>query len=99
MPAMTGFKKAVFVDRDDTINRDVRYCSRAEDFELMATAGAGIRLLNKEGQWLSDLSASAVESCRSLPIILLFYSQTTMARLKVFTRSWYTLFPERSADG
>lgn len=46
---MTGVNKAVFVDRDDTINRDVRYCSRAEDFELMATAGVGIRSLNKEG--------------------------------------------------
>lgn len=41
--------KAVFIDRDDTINRDVHYCSRPEDFELLATVGPGIRLLNQAG--------------------------------------------------
>jgi len=41
--------KAVFVDRDDTINRDVRYCCRTEDFELLPTVGMGIKLLNQAG--------------------------------------------------
>jgi len=41
--------KAVFVDRDDTINRDVRYCRRTEDFELLPTVGMGIRMLNQAG--------------------------------------------------
>jgi D,D-heptose 1,7-bisphosphate phosphatase len=41
--------RAVFVDRDGTINRDVPYCSRPEDFELLAGVGEGIRLLNENG--------------------------------------------------
>lgn len=45
---MAGYK-AVFVDRDDTINRDVPYCRRPEDFKLLLTVGAGIALLNREG--------------------------------------------------
>lgn len=45
---MVGYK-AVFVDRDDTMNRDVGYCSRTEDFELLPTVGMGIRLLNQTG--------------------------------------------------
>lgn len=49
MRAMAKLNKAVFVDRDDTINRDVPYCSRPEDFELLLTVGTGIRLLNREG--------------------------------------------------
>jgi len=41
--------KAVFIDRDETINRDVPYCRRTEDFELLPTVGTGIRLLNQGG--------------------------------------------------
>ena len=41
--------KAVFVDRDGTINRDVSYCSHPEDFELLPTVNEGIRLLNEHG--------------------------------------------------
>ncbi len=41
--------KAVFIDRDDTINRDVPYCRRVEDFELLPTVGTGISWLNREG--------------------------------------------------
>jgi len=41
--------KAVFIDRDGTINRDVPYCSRPEDFELLPGAADGIRLLNEHG--------------------------------------------------
>jgi len=39
--------KAVFLDRDGTIARDVPYCSRPEDFELLPGAAEGIRLLNE----------------------------------------------------
>jgi histidinol-phosphate phosphatase family protein len=41
--------KAVFLDRDGTIARDVHYCSRPEDFELLLGAAEGIRLLNEHG--------------------------------------------------
>ncbi len=41
--------RAVFVDRDGTINRDVPYCSRPDDFELLPTVARGIRLLNERG--------------------------------------------------
>lgn len=41
--------KAVFLDRDDTIARDVPYCSRPEDFELLPEAGEDIFLLNESG--------------------------------------------------
>jgi histidinol-phosphate phosphatase family protein len=38
--------RAVFLDRDGTIARDVHYCRRPEDFELLPTAPEAIRLLN-----------------------------------------------------
>lgn len=41
--------KAVFLDRDGTIAKDVPYCSRPEDFELLPGATEGIRLLNVHG--------------------------------------------------
>jgi len=41
--------RAVFIDRDGTINRDVPYCSRPEDFELLPGAAEAIRLLNEHG--------------------------------------------------
>ena len=41
--------KAVFIDRDGTIAKDVPYCSRPEDFELLPGAAEGIKLLNEHG--------------------------------------------------
>jgi histidinol-phosphate phosphatase family protein len=41
--------RAVFIDRDGTIARDVPYCSRPEDFELLPGAAEGIRTLNQHG--------------------------------------------------
>lgn len=41
--------KAVFLDRDNTIARDVPYCSKLEDFELLPTVPEAIRLLNENG--------------------------------------------------
>ncbi|MFC1992233.1 D-glycero-beta-D-manno-heptose 1,7-bisphosphate 7-phosphatase [Chloroflexota bacterium] len=41
--------KAVLIDRDDTINRDVPYCSHPEDFDLLPGVAEGIRLLNEHG--------------------------------------------------
>lgn len=38
--------QTVFLDRDDTISRDIPYCSRPEDFELLPAAGEGVKLLN-----------------------------------------------------
>ena len=43
------FKRAVFLDRDGTIAKDVPYCSRVEDFEVFPTVPQGIRLLNEQG--------------------------------------------------
>ena len=41
--------KAVFLDRDGTIARDVPYCRRPEDFEILPTVNEAIRLLNQDG--------------------------------------------------
>jgi histidinol-phosphate phosphatase family protein len=41
--------RAVFIDRDGTIARDVHYCSRVEDFELFPTAPEAIKLFNNNG--------------------------------------------------
>ena len=41
--------KAVFLDRDGTIARDVHYCRRAEDFELLPAVPDAIRLLAQNG--------------------------------------------------
>ncbi|MFC1947583.1 D-glycero-beta-D-manno-heptose 1,7-bisphosphate 7-phosphatase [Chloroflexota bacterium] len=38
--------KAVFLDRDGVICKDVNYCSRTEDFELLPTVPQAIKLLN-----------------------------------------------------
>ena len=38
--------KAVFLDRDEVICRDVHYCSRVDDFELLPTVPQAIKLLN-----------------------------------------------------
>lgn len=41
--------KAVFLDRDGTIAKDVHYCRRVEDFQILPKAAEAIRSLNKEG--------------------------------------------------
>jgi histidinol-phosphate phosphatase family protein len=41
--------RAVFLDRDGTIARDVHYCRRPEDFVLYPNAAKVIRLLNNHG--------------------------------------------------
>ena len=41
--------KAVFLDRDGTIARDVHYCQRPEDFEFLPTVPEAIKLLNQNG--------------------------------------------------
>ncbi len=39
--------KAVFLDRDGTIAKDVHYCPRPEDFELLPSVPEAIKLLNE----------------------------------------------------
>jgi len=39
--------KAVFLDRDGTLTRDVPYCSRPEDLHLLPTVAEGLALLNR----------------------------------------------------
>lgn len=41
--------KAVLLDRDGTIMRDVHYCRRSEDVELLPRAASGLRLLSDSG--------------------------------------------------
>ena len=41
--------RAVFLDRDGTIAKDVHYCRRVEDFEILPTVPQAIRLLNQQG--------------------------------------------------
>jgi len=42
-------RKAVFIDRDDTIAKDVPYCSRSEDLKLFKGVGQAIKRLNEAG--------------------------------------------------
>jgi histidinol-phosphate phosphatase family protein len=46
--AMFG-RKAVFIDRDDTIAKDVPYCSKPEDLKLFPGVGKAIKKLNDAG--------------------------------------------------
>jgi histidinol-phosphate phosphatase family protein len=41
--------RAVFLDRDGTIAKDVHYCRRAEDFHILPRVPQAIRLLNQHG--------------------------------------------------
>jgi len=41
--------KAVFLDRDGTIAKDVHYCRRVKDFEILPTVPEAIKLLNENG--------------------------------------------------
>jgi len=41
--------RAVFLDRDGTIARDVPYCRRIEDFKILPGVPSAIRLLNRQG--------------------------------------------------
>ena len=45
----TGLGSAVFLDRDGTIARDVPYCRRVKDFDILPTVPESIRLLNDRG--------------------------------------------------
>ncbi len=42
-------RPAVFLDRDDTLAKDVPYCSRPEDLKLMEGAGQAVKRLNEAG--------------------------------------------------
>jgi D-sedoheptulose 7-phosphate isomerase len=42
-------RSTVFIDRDSTIARDVPYCPRPEEMELLPGAGEAIRMLNDAG--------------------------------------------------
>ena len=39
--------RAVFIDRDGTIARDVHFCRRPEDFEILPTVHQAIRMFNR----------------------------------------------------
>lgn len=49
MPHTAPLKRAVFLDRDGTINVEKEYLHRAEDFEFIPGAPQAIRLLNDAG--------------------------------------------------
>lgn len=42
-------RRAAFIDRDGTIARDVPYCRRPEDFEILPLVPQAIRLFNENG--------------------------------------------------
>ena len=42
-------EKAVFIDRDGTIARDVPYCHRVDDFDILPNVPEAVRLLNQSG--------------------------------------------------
>ncbi|GAG34329.1 unnamed protein product, partial [marine sediment metagenome] len=41
--------RAVFLDRDGTMAKDVPYCRRPEDFEFLSNTAKAVRLLNEHG--------------------------------------------------
>ncbi|MEE9275783.1 MAG: HAD family hydrolase [bacterium] len=45
---MSG-RRAVFFDRDGTLNRDVGYVTHVDDFELLPRAAAAVRRVNEAG--------------------------------------------------
>jgi D-glycero-D-manno-heptose 1,7-bisphosphate phosphatase len=46
---VTTVRRAVFLDRDGTVNREVSYLRRMEDLRLLPGVRSGIRLLNNRG--------------------------------------------------
>jgi len=42
-------QKAVFLDRDGTLNKEVGFCHKAEDFELLPWTAENIRKINESG--------------------------------------------------
>lgn len=48
-PALPGRRRAVFVDRDGTLNPDVRYMSRAAQLEVFHGVAEGLRWLRAHG--------------------------------------------------
>lgn len=46
-----GHRRAVFVDRDGTLNPDVRYMSRAAQLEVFRGVAEGLRWLRAHGYW------------------------------------------------
>jgi len=46
---LAGSRRAVFLDRDDTLCKDVPYCRRPEDLHLLPGAGEAVSRLNKAG--------------------------------------------------
>lgn len=49
MPSIRPKGRAVFLDRDGTLNREVDYLSDPNDFELLPGAGEALRLLQDAG--------------------------------------------------
>jgi histidinol-phosphate phosphatase family protein len=48
-PRTSPLRPALFLDRDGTINREVRYVTRPEQLELLSGAARAIRRLNQAG--------------------------------------------------
>jgi D-glycero-D-manno-heptose 1,7-bisphosphate phosphatase len=46
---MKNKNKAVFIDRDGTINEEVQYLANLQDFKLLSGIGEAIKLLNENG--------------------------------------------------
>lgn len=49
LPELMPGRPAVFVDRDDTLNKDCPYCRRPEDIVLLPTVAQGVKVLNEAG--------------------------------------------------
>ena len=49
MSEMNRTHTSVFLDRDGAMARDVPYCRKPEDLELLHTVAEGVRLLNQHG--------------------------------------------------
>jgi D-glycero-D-manno-heptose 1,7-bisphosphate phosphatase len=67
-------KRAVFLDRDGTINVEVNYLSRVDDFELLSRAAEAIRALNQH-DWRVIVITNQSGVARG------YYTETTVAAI------------------
>lgn len=66
--------RAVFLDRDGTIARDVHYCRRPEDFKLFKDVPLSIKMLNENGY-------KTVVITNQSGIARGYFSEDTLARI------------------
>ena len=73
-------RKAVFLDRDGTMNEDPGYTFRSEDWRWLPEAVKGISVFNNAG-WLVSVVSNQSGIARG------FYSREDLGRLEAFVNA------------